>query len=182
MRTALVKSICCRLVFAACILLETGCVAWVDRPPIPEVAAVPETGEQFATITVVRKEQFALSGVVFTVVLDGVPIANLRTGQYLRFRVAPSEHILQVRWDIGGLNIFGAGPGGGGGIRDPASTYEKGIVIQCAVGDDCLITIAAKAFAWNEVDRVILNKVDRLEGDFSLKHKASIVPGAVNPE
>lgn len=164
------------------VLIVSGCIAWIDRPPPPELSSIEPLADRSSTITVVRRKQFALSGVVFTVSIDGVPVANLESGQYTSFHVSPSEHILEVRWDIGGLNILGGGPGGGGYIRDPVRTYNKAIVIRCNLDANCFITIGAQAFSRQEGERVIVNQVDRLEGDFSLQENTFVPPGAVHPK
>lgn len=158
------------------LLLIPGCVAWVDRPPPPELAPVEPVGVDAATLTVVRKKQYALAGVTMTLYIDDIPAANLEAGEYVQLQVTPGERRVAVRWDIGGLNILGGGPGGGGYIRDPVQTYSKEIIARCTANANCFITIATRAFASREEERVTLDQAERLEGDFSLQDKTAVSP------
>lgn len=168
----------CKHLLLLSVLLASGCVAWVDRPPPPKLPVIEASAEDSATLTVVRRKQFALSGVIFTVSVDGVAMANLESGQYTRFPVSPEEHTMEVRWDIGGVNILGGGTGGAGFIRDSVQTHKKAIAIRCHIESNCFITIEAQAFAGHEEERVIVKQVDRLEGEFSLEEK-SFTPSGV---
>ena len=169
----------CKFLLLLCALLATGCVAWVDRPSPPKLPVVAASADDSATLTVVRRKQFALSGVIFTVSIDGVAMANLASGQYTRFAVSPEKHSLEVRWDIGGMNILGGGTGGAAFIRDPVQTHSKAITVACHTESNCLVAIEAQAFAGNEQERVIVKQVDRLVGDFSLEEKSFTPSGVV---
>lgn len=164
------------------VLLNAGCVAWVDRPPVPAVSVLEATGEFSTTLLVVRKKQFALSGVTFTIYVDGTPAVNLESGQYTRLMISAAEHVLQVSWDIGGLNIIGGGTGGGGYMRDPVQTYHKKISINCPVNATCFVLLEAKAFARAEEERLMITVADQLDGHIALKDMTFVAPGVTTPK
>ncbi len=182
MKALNIKRILFGCLYASLVLQHSGCAVWVERPAPPEVSAVEQPSEEFSTITIVRKKQFALSAVLFTVSVDGAPVVNLKPGEYTQYRVLPGEHRVSIQWDIGGLNVLGGGPGGGGYITDPVRRYNKKIRIECLSQASCFVIIDAKAFAGQEEERVMLQQVEQLQGDFTTEGKLFISPREVKHE
>lgn len=154
-----------------CTAFISGCVL-LDRPSPPKLTGIPFVDKDFATVTVVRKKQYSTSGTVFTLTIDEQPFVELKQGQYTSFRISPEKHVLNVIWDIAGFTLIGPY----GGFGDSPQRFNKKIDIQCGVGDECFITMEGKVFVKKPEDRVIINQVDQLEGDFCISDKSFVEP------
>ena len=157
-----------------CLALSlNGCVIF-DFPDDPLVMNPPYVGENAATITIVRKKQFASAGTTQSIMLDGAIIANLKVGQYTRFQVSEDRHSLGIAWRIGGVYIIGPT---GGFSEDISDFYKKELTLDCVQGQNYYLTIEAKGFALHDADRMIFKRVQHLEGDFELEGKVFVPAG-----
>ena len=163
-----------RIIALVLMLFLAGCVLPVPPPSVP-VSSVPTVSGKSATITVVRKKQFAGSAPTHYISLDGATIATLEVGEYTTFQVPEGNHSLTVTWRVGDK-----GAASGGVALLLWSPHSKTVEINCIPSTNYFFTITAKAFTLSEDDRVDLKQVDQLEGDFATEKNRYVSPGADN--
>lgn len=162
------------LVAGVLLLGVSGCVIF-DFPDDPQVTSPPAPGEQTSTVTIVRKKQFAGSGITQSIMLDGAFIVNLKANQYTSFKVSAGQHMLGTAWRIGGVAIIGPGGALGQGISD---FLTRELELDCIAGQHYYLVIEAMGIALHEVDRIRFEQVERLEGDFALDGKDFVPVGS----
>ena len=156
-------------------ILINGCV-WLDRPAPPKITGLPYINKDFSTITIVRRKQPSTSGIIFTLSIDSNPFVHLKHGEYTSFNISTAVHNFNVTWDIAGFALIAPY---GGSLGDSPHRYKKEINIQCPAGHECFITLETECFSEfvkNPGDGVIINRVERLEGDFFISDKKFIKP------
>jgi len=97
-----------------------GTQAYRRVPPTQITGALPPVaqGDQAGTVVVKRDPGFMGKGLSSILLIDGKPVAKIRPGEYLEFRVPAREVLVGVSWsdDLGSLKT--------------ASTREVALEIQ----------------------------------------------------
>jgi hypothetical protein len=104
-------------------------------------------------------------------------VVRLKAGEYTRFFIPTGEHVIGISWRIGGVVI--ATPFGIGETPEvrKAPEFYKETKVECHPGDNYSYGIKASAFAWNEEDRVSLQKVSDADEDSRLDDKVFVPAG-----
>jgi hypothetical protein len=76
-----------------CVLLLAGCGTHGLIGVLPVFPAGAPAGE----IVVMREWRSTASGLLMTVMLDGIPTYRIDTSEYVRIRVPPGNHVIGVR-------------------------------------------------------------------------------------
>lgn len=149
-------------------VILTGCL------PIPpqaiSISDAPVTSERSCTLTIVRDRHLVLAVNTHYVSLDGEIIASLDMSEYTTFSVPEGPHSLGVTWrvvDEDALRFYVLG------WRD----LSKSVDINCEPPKSFLYTTTA-GYPWYPDDTVLIEQVDRFEGEFSLDEKEFVPPGA----
>jgi hypothetical protein len=163
-----------RLIEAATVLVLAGCAA-VPPPPV-SVSEVPSVAGPSCKVTFVRKRQVAGSAPGYFIALDKLTVALLENGEYTAFPVSEGRHSLTVTWHVGD-KLIGAGGFGAGAGAVVWSPYAKSVAVDCRAPGEYFLTVASKGFPLGEADRVELERVERLEGDFAPERYRFVPPG-----
>lgn len=162
------------LIATATVLVLAGCAA-VPPPPV-SVSEVPSAAGPSCKVTFVRKRQVAGSAPSHFIALDKLTVAVLEVGEYTGFPVSGGRHTLTVTWHVGD-KVIGAGGFGAGTGAVVWNPYAKSVAVDCRPPDEYFFTVAAKGFPLDEADRVELEQVERLDGDFAPERNRFITPG-----
>lgn len=75
----------------------TPAISELSPVPRERIASVPATGATPASITIARDRSFAGSAVNYRLLVDGVLVAQIATGEYLHLQIPAGERVLEVR-------------------------------------------------------------------------------------
>ena len=159
---------------ASIVITVAGCL------PIPPVVVplfeVPAISGVSCNATIVRREQFAGSAPSHFISLDKRTVAALEVGEFTTFPVSEGHHSIEVTWRVGDKLLGISGPGTGVGVVT-WSSYTKLVELDCIPPASFFFTVTAKAFPWDESDRVVLKQVEQLGGNFALERNRYVSPG-----
>lgn len=158
------------LVHASALFLA-GCVV-PNYPQAVSIFEVPKVSGSACSATLVRKKQLAGSAPSHFISLDNRIVAALEAGEYTTFDLSEGRHTLGLKWRIMDRMDQGMGV-----IVLTWSPYEKSVEVDCQPPAAYLFTITSKGFVLDDHDRVELERVERLDGDFRLDRNGRVSPG-----
>jgi len=153
--------------------LTSACVLPMDPGDLP-ISDPPLVSEFGANVTVVRTSQLLGSYPIHFVALDGVVIAKLKVGEYASFKVSEGQHLLGIRWQIGGAVIVGPY---GGGVVGQSRLLEQVRFFHAEAGKSYFFGIRAHPFVWKPEEGITIQPLERAAGEFSLEGKTRVTAG-----
>ena len=154
-----------------CLLISGMLAGCLPIPPrsIP-ISDVPKTPESSCTFTMVRDKHLVLAFNTHYISLDGEFIASLDMSEYTTFSVPEGPHALGVTWRVIDEDS----------IRFRMLAWKdlsETVDVICEPPMSYLFT-TSEGYPWYPEETVVIQQVDKFEGEFSLDDKEYVSPGA----
>jgi hypothetical protein len=168
-----------KLLITAIVCFQFGC--FPARHPGPFISTPLDPGLDGISLTIVRAKQFIGYYPIHYIAIDGQTVAALKTGQYTKIPVSKGAHELTVTFIVSGVYVITPfGVGATPEVRHPREHTAKSEFL-CHSDDTCLFGIRVTGFAPDETPLSEflpeITRIDKLDGEFSLKGKTFVSPG-----